>query len=302
MVLKYRVLLPLIVLPLVVVSACGPKAPVVTSGPHATVTLRDGSVFAGVVTATSPQQITVMGDDPTHTTKTFDMQNVRSVEYGDQVAVAQQPYPSSPAPAPAPAPALQQQQAPPPPRYHPEESAIRTRSNVLPVGTQIAVRTDEPIDSGKAVEGQTYAAEVSRDIVDADGDLVIPRGSNARIVIRSATKGGRFKGTSDLVLDLESVSVGGRLYQLSTTDIEEHGRAGIGKNKRTAEFVGGGAVLGTIIGAIAGGGKGAAIGGASGAAAGTAGQVLTKGGSVRVPAESLLTFRLDRPLRVYPRR
>jgi hypothetical protein len=44
--------------------------------------------------------------------------------------------------------------------------------------------------------------------------------------------------------------------------------SGIGKNKRTAETVGGGAALGTIIGAIAGGAK-AAIGVLVGAAKST---------------------------------
>jgi hypothetical protein len=34
----------------------------------------------------------------------------------------------------------------------------------------------------------------------------------------------------------------------------------------------------------------------AGAGAGAAGQTVTKGGKVQVPAESLLTFRLDRPL------
>src|SRR5438128_2121253 len=69
-------------------------------------------------------------------------------------------------------------------------------------------------------------------------------------------------------------------------------------NRRTGKFVGGGAVPGTIIGVIAGGGKGAAIGAASGAVAGAGTQTLTPGKSVRVPAESVLMFRLERPLRV----
>jgi len=42
-----------------------------------------------------------------------------------------------------------------------------------------------------------------------NGDVVVPRGAKAQIVIRSATKGNRFHGTSDLVLDLQSISVGG---------------------------------------------------------------------------------------------
>ena len=67
-------------------------------------------------------------------------------------------------------------------------------------------------------------------------------------------------------------------------------------NKRTAEAVGGGAVLGGIIGAIAGGGKGAAIGVLVGGAGGAGAQVLTRGHDVQVPAETLLTFRLDKPV------
>jgi hypothetical protein len=84
---------------------------------------------------------------------------------------------------------------------------------------------------------------------------------------------------------------------LSTTDLEEKGHAGVGANKRTAEFGGGGAAIGAIIGAIAGGGKGAAIGAGAGGGAGVLGQVLTKG-TIKVPAETVLTFKLDQALRV----
>src|SRR5204863_8022061 len=141
-------------------------------------------------------------------------------------------------------------------RAHPVASNISTRTHQLRAGTEVSVRTDETIDSKKAVQGQTFAAEVSKDVRDAAGDIVIPRGSNAQIVIRSASKGGRFTGASDLVLDLESVSVDGRSYEISTTDMEQKGKAGIGANKRTGIFTGGGAAVGAIIGAIAGGGKG----------------------------------------------
>jgi hypothetical protein len=284
-------------------------------GPHAVIILRDGGAYPGRVLSSSPTQIKVAGDD--NTTRTFDMKDVRSVDYGEPAPLAAQvprpvatpaPQPSvSEAQVPTPAPRGAVAQAPPPDRphedhYHPEESAIRTRTYELPRGTQISIRTEETIDSARAVEGQTFAAEVSRDVRDSAGDIVIPRGSNAQVVIRSASRGGRITNSSDLVLDLASVSVDGRRYRLSTSDILEKGKDGVGGNKRTAKYVGGGAVLGTIIGAIAGQGKGAAIGGLSGAAAGAAGQVFTKGRAVRVPVESVLTFRLDRPLRVSPGR
>jgi hypothetical protein len=154
------------------------------------------------------------------------------------------------------------------------------------------------IDSATAAEGQTYAAEIADDVPDANGDTVVPRGANAQVIIRSATKGNRFHGTSDLVLDLQSISVGGKEYLVSTTDLQQKGKQGFGANKRTAEFTGGGAALGAIIGAIAGGGKGAAIGAGAGAGAGAIGQVATKGGAIKVPAETMLTFQLDKPVQI----
>ena len=100
------------------------------------------------------------------------------------------------------------------------------------------------------------------------------------------------------MLDLQSISVGGKQYLVSTTDLQQKGKQGFGGNKRTAEFTGGGAALGAIIGAIAGGGKGAAIGAGAGAGAGAVTQVATKGGAIKVPAETVLTFLLDKPVQI----
>jgi len=85
---------------------------------------------------------------------------------------------------------------------------------------------------------------------------------------------------------------------VSTTDLQQKGKQGIGANKRTAVYTGGGAALGAIIGAIAGGGKGAAIGAGAGAGGGALTQVLTKGGAIKVPAETVLTFQLDKPVKI----
>ena len=165
----------------------------------------------------------------------------------------------------------------------------------VPSGTQIAVRTDEAIDSQNASEGQTFPATVLQDVAGGAGELLIPKDSRAQLVIRESTAGST-TGSPQLVLDLNSISVNGRSYRVSTEDVTQTSKAGIGKNRRTAEMVGGGAVLGTLLGAIAGGGKGAAIGAAAGAAAGGTAQVLTKGKQVKVPAETILRFQLDRPI------
>jgi hypothetical protein len=175
-------------------------------------------------------------------------------------------------------------------------SLSHSRSAVLPVGSQITVMTNEPIDSSSARENQTYTADVADNVMNSAGQVVIPKGSEAELVVRRVSTAGTVTGSNDLALDLQSVKVNGRRYMVSTEDVNQAGNAGIGKNKRTAEMVGGGAVLGTLIGAVAGGGKGAAIGALGGAAAGGATQVLTRGKTVKVPAESKLTFRLDQPL------
>jgi hypothetical protein len=162
---------------------------------------------------------------------------------------------------------------------------------VVPTGTEVRVRTNEQIDSRQASEGQWYSAQVEDDIRGTDGSIAIPRGSDATLVTR------RIENNGDITLDLQSIKVGGRLYRVSTVNKEiETGQ--LGANKRTGEFVGGGALFGAIIGALAGGGKGAAIGALAGGGAGAAAQVITRGREVHVPPETLLRFRLDQPLRL----
>src|SRR3954452_1378098 len=130
--------------------------------------------------------------------------------------------------------------------------------------------------------------------MDRSGRVVGPRGSAAELTVRNTSD-------NNMTVDLEAVNVNGRRYIVDSAEqpvVAEEGKDGVGKNERTAKYVGGGAIIGSIIGAIAGGGKGAAIGAATGAGAGAVGQTVTKGSSVRVPSESLLTFRLDRSLRM----
>ena len=172
-------------------------------------------------------------------------------------------------------------------------------TTVIPSNTEIVVRTNESIDSDTAVEGQTFNAIVDRDVMDESGNVAIPRGAETRLVIRRLRNESGL-GSAKLVLDLDSVNVEGRVYRVSTYDVARSDESGIGRNRRTAEMVGGGAALGSVIGAIAGGGKGAAIGALAGALGGGTVQVLTRGEEVRVPAETLLSFRLDEPLHFEP--
>jgi hypothetical protein len=164
----------------------------------------------------------------------------------------------------------------------------------IPPGAEITVRTMNTIHAEGQDESRVYDASVDRDVIGRDGSIAIPRGAMAELVVRRVSDG-------DMVLDLRAVRVNGRRYMLDTEDLVQQGgheKDGVGENRRTGKYVGGGAVIGGIIGAIAGGGKGAAIGAASGAAVGAGTQMATRGHSVRVPAESLLTFRLEHPVRI----
>ena len=179
---------------------------------------------------------------------------------------------------------------------HAASTSSARRSVTLPAGTEINVMTNDNIDSADANEGQTFSADVSENVVGANGQVIVPKGSEADLVLRKVQSQGTVTGNSELVLDLQSLRVNGRRYTVSTEDVAQSNKEGVGANKRTATYVGGGAVLGTLIGAIAGGGKGAAIGAATGAAAGAGTQVLTRGKAVKVPSESKLRFKLDQPL------
>jgi hypothetical protein len=170
-------------------------------------------------------------------------------------------------------------------------------TQVLPVGTEIQVRTTSTINSRDASENQVFSAFIDRDVLDGSGNVLIPRGSAAELVVRDAG-GGSFRDSNNLILDVQAVSVNGQRFLINTEDLTQrsNGRQGLGGNRRTGEFVGGGTALGSLLGAIAGGGKGALIGALAGAAVGAGTQVLTKGSEVRVPSETVLTFRIDQPV------
>jgi len=165
----------------------------------------------------------------------------------------------------------------------------------IEAGTQVQVRTDQSIDVRAADNGRIYTGTVANDVLDRDGRVKIPRGARAELIVRRVDQ-------NELSIDLDGINVEGQHYVVEATPEQRTQRDGIGQNKRTGEFVGGGALLGGIIGALAGGGKGAAIGALAGGAAGAGTQVLTRGREVHVPAESIITFRLEEPLNVYPDR
>lgn len=280
-------------------TGCNKTAAPVANGPAATVTLKDGSTFSGSVTKSDTSTITLQSANGE--SRTYPMTQIATVQYGDQPASSPAPMASQvPQPNPVQAPPVQSSKAPPP-TYQREAAAPAPRApefRTIPAGTTLRVRNNETISSDTASPGQTYSGVVAEDVPDTAGNVAIPRGSNATLVVREASGQGKVQGRSELILDVGSVSVGGRSYRLDTADLVQQGREGVGANKRTGIFTGGGAALGGIVGALAGGGKGAAIGALSGAGAGAATQAITRGKALRVPSETILSFKLDAPVNI----
>jgi hypothetical protein len=132
--------------------------------------------------------------------------------------------------------------------------------------------------------------------ISLGGNLAIPAGSDVAGTVLDVKKAGKFKGAATLQLALHAVTVRGHTYNIVT---EYFDKTSTGKGKRTAVMIGGGAGAGAAIGGLAGGGKGAAIGALVGATAGTIGAT-TGNRDIELPAESALSFKLDRSLTLRP--
>jgi hypothetical protein len=184
----------------------------------------------------------------------------------------------------APAPA-----APSPPPVPPAPKRV-----TIPSGTAMAIRLVDAIDSETAQPGQTFRATLDSPL-SSEGDTAIPSGYDVQGHVVDVKSAGKFAGKSELVLQLDRISVGGKSYSIQT---DQYRREGSSRGKNTAEKVGAGAAIGAIIGGIAGGGKGAGIGAAAGGGLGGGVQAATKGQQIKLPSETVLNFTLQSPLTV----
>lgn len=176
---------------------------------------------------------------------------------------------------------------PPPAAPQPVEVTIAAR-------TPVQVRLIDGVDSAHDQVGQTFRATLYEPLV-SDGRVVIPAGAPATIVLANAKKAGRIKGKAELELSLSSIQYQGKEYRVESTTYEAQSKS---RGKQTAVRTGIGAAAGAVIGAIAGGGKGAAIGSAAGGGTGFGVNMFLHGPQVKIPSETVLTFRLEQPLTV----
>jgi hypothetical protein len=196
---------------------------------------------------------------------------------------------------------------PPPPSSAPEPSPSSTASSsqsssrstgsergrgVVPVGTELDVRLQTPLNSGTAKVEDRFEATTLIDL-EEDGGLLIPAGSTVRGVVTDVKSAGRVERKGSLTLSFDQVTVNGRSHPIRGTVTQTMEAGGY---RQDAGKIGTGAVIGGIIGGILGGGKGALAGvliGGGGVVAATEGQdVDLKPGTVlRMRFDSELSLR-----------
>lgn len=167
---------------------------------------------------------------------------------------------------------------------------------VLPRGTRLQVRLNQTIDVKHAVSGDRFSGVLAEPVVEGN-TVAVPSGSAASGDVLVAHKRGHFKGKSVLALTLTRLEVNGAIYRIDTSNLA---RTKKGKGKRSAAFIGGGAGMGMLIGGLATGGVGLLVGGLAGGGAGALGAAFTGNGDLSIPAESVVTFRLQDALTLSP--
>jgi hypothetical protein len=127
--------------------------------------------------------------------------------------------------------------------------------------TTLVPGTVIPVRTNEAIDVRkgdyrVYTGIVDQDVRGNDGHLAIPRGSSVELIVR-------FNNNNDMFLDLDSVTANGQRYAVKT-------------DPKRVESLQDNSLVGGIIGAISG--------------------AEVRGQAVRVPRDTVVTFRLQRPL------
>jgi len=157
----------------------------------------------------------------------------------------------------------------------------------VPAGTHITVRTDSQINSGSAHVGQSFHANLTKDLV-VDGKTIAKSGAPAKGKVTYAKSSGRLHAPGELTIRLTSIQLAnGKTLPLSSSGFRAKGKS---HTKSNVTKIGGGAAAGALIGGVAGGGEGALIGTAVGAGAGTGVAAATGKEEAIIHAETAITF------------
>ena len=76
-------------------------------------------------------------------------------------------------------------------------------------------------DSSRDAVGKEYRASLDEPLVNQTGEIVAPRGSDVLAVLTNRQESGRFAGKTELRLALRSLTIQGKRYDVSSTDVVE---------------------------------------------------------------------------------
>jgi hypothetical protein len=169
----------------------------------------------------------------------------------------------------------------------------REQRRSVPAGTMFRVRLYNAIDS-RSRSGDPFVASLSAPVT-VDEKTILPKGTVVHGIIRQISSSGRLKGRASVTLALDRMEWNGADVPIDTNSIT---LTSADHKKRNLAWIGGSSAAGALIGGLLGGGKGALIGAGAGGAAGVGTAAATGRRQVRVPAESLLTFRLAQPVAI----
>jgi len=165
-------------------------------------------------------------------------------------------------------------------------SSARTGSYDLPNGTEIKVRLEEPLSS-KTTRVEERVVGTVVEPVTRNGRTAIPAGTAVRGTVASVQRAERPSKGGRLEVDFDSMVVDGQRVGMDARVVKVE-ESGIDKKK-----AGLGAVIGGVLGAVIDGKKGALIGAIVG---GGGAVVASSGDEVELPAGTLLTVQLERPM------
>jgi hypothetical protein len=182
------------------------------------------------------------------------------------------------------------------PSQSPDQAPAPDPGLTLPRGSRLEVRLGQTIDVKHAASGDRFTGALVAPVV-VGNTVAVPAGSTATGEVLFAHRRGMFKGQSVMALTLTRLEVNGTQYHIDTGTLA---RSKKGKGRRSAAFIGGGAGMGMLIGGVATGGVGLLVGGLAGGGAGALGAAFTGNRDLSIPAESVVTFRLQDALTLAP--
>ena len=170
------------------------------------------------------------------------------------------------------------------------QTPSESQSITLPIGTEIAIRTIDRIDSKKADLKREYAANLDDPII-VNGVTVAPANTRAFLRVSDVQRAG-FARRASLSLSVIAVIINGQRVNVETDTVDSKSGS---QAKRTLAGTAVGAGTGAAIGGALGGGAGAGIGAGIGAAGGAvAGKLMGK--AVEIAPETRFTYRLTQPI------